>query len=163
MPAKDIKGFQGLYKVDEDGNIFTYKTGSGASLPGTRLVQSLNTKGYPQVCISDSQRKGYTLRVHRIVADAFIDNPDNLPQVDHIDGDKTNNAVENLRWVTNQVNTEKALAKDYYLLHKDGTGYFIKNLLKWCRDMNVSQADLFKMKNGKRKTVKGFVMIEEIM
>lgn len=158
--AKDLIGFEGLYKIDELGNLFTFKKGRGTLPEGSKLVQSLNTKGYPQVRIYDSKGKGHTLRVHRLVAQSFIPNPENLPQVDHIDGDKTNNMVSNLRWVTNQTNTEKELAKVYYLLHKDGTGYFIKNFTKWCRQMNFSQASFYRMMNGERKSAHGFKPME---
>jgi hypothetical protein len=49
-----------------------------------------------------------TFGVHRLVAQAFIPNPDNLPQVDHIDGNKLNNNVENLQWISASANTKKA-------------------------------------------------------
>lgn len=163
MPKKGevwIKGFEGLYTVDEQGEIRTYKEGKGSSPPGTKLVQSLNTKGYPQVRIYSKDRKGFTFRVHRIVANAFLLNTNNLTQVDHIDSNKLNNSVDNLRWVTNQINTEKELAKTYYLQHKDGTGFFIFNLSKWCRDRDFDVSTLMKLKNNQRKTAYGFNRIE---
>jgi len=56
-------------------------------------------RGYLQVQIA-----GKNYKIHRLVAEKFIPNPNNLPQVDHIDGDKTNNDVSNLRWVTHMTN-----------------------------------------------------------
>lgn len=157
MPAKDIKGFEGLYKIDEQGNVFTFKTGRGSNPVGSKLSPALNTKGYSQVRIYDGNKKGHTMRVHRFVAEAFLPNPENLPQIDHIDGDKTNNNVQNLRWVSNQMNTEKALSKVFHLVHKDGSGLFIYNLNRWCREMKLDQASLFKMKSGQRKSAHGFI------
>ena len=78
------------YSVSETGLIRNDKTG--------RILKAhLGTSGYYQVMLG---RKTSPLYVHRLVAIAFLNNPDKLPQVDHIDGDKTNNNVSNLRWVT---------------------------------------------------------------
>lgn len=64
---------------------------------------SMDKEGYCHCNVGRSK-----LRVHRLVAEMFIPNPDNLPVVDHIDGNKSNNNVENLRWVTVQKNTQAA-------------------------------------------------------
>lgn len=62
-------------------------------------------KGYCRLSIKINGKKKH-FAVHRLVAIAFIPNPNNLPQVDHIDGDKTNNKVSNLRWVSNKQNAQ---------------------------------------------------------
>ena len=69
----------------------------------------INNKGYRQVTLYDDNQKPKTMRVHRLVAEAFIDNPHNLPQVNHKDGNKMNNTVDNLEWISNYDNMQHAI------------------------------------------------------
>jgi len=99
---RDIKGFDGKYQASNRGNIRS-----------TNGVMKLtpNEKGYLRVRLYYSKYKCKWYRVNRLIADTFIDNPLSLPQVDHIDGNRMNNNVENLEWVTNKENTTRAIKR----------------------------------------------------
>ena len=79
------------YSVTEDGRVFTHIS--------NKFMKPQNGRGYRRVALNRVSHS-----VHRLVAEAFIPNPDNLPEVHHIDGDKTNNNVSNLKWVTGEEN-----------------------------------------------------------
>lgn len=75
---------------------------------GRILKTQHDSKGYLRIRVSINHKK-MSMRVHREVARAFLDNPDQLPQVNHIDGDKENNRVENLEWISNKDNSRHAV------------------------------------------------------
>ena len=92
---RDIKGYEGLYQVSNKGTIVSLNYNRKNMVK--RLKPFISKFGYTEVKLYDNgKRKGF--RVHRLVAEAFIPNPNNLPQVNHKDEDKTNNCVENLEW-----------------------------------------------------------------
>lgn len=97
---KDIEGYEGLYKVSNLGNIHSIK--SHYILKG-----SIDTMGYRIVNLSKNKTNKH-FYIHRLVAKAFIPNPDNKPQVNHIDGNKLNNNITNLEWVTGKENIRHA-------------------------------------------------------
>lgn len=99
---KPILGYEGYYEACNKGYIRSVdrlvKCKNGVRTnPATILKPSLGQWGYEQVTLRKEGNKK-TVRVHRIIAQTFIPNPDNLPQVNHIDGNKTNNCVDNLEW-----------------------------------------------------------------
>ena len=92
---KDVVGYGGLYQVSNLGNIQSLKNKK------LKFLQfALDKDGYRYVVLSNWFLKKKTLYIHRIVAKAFIPNPENKPEVNHIDFNKQNNNVENLEWVT---------------------------------------------------------------
>lgn len=95
---KPIKEWETLYCVNENGEVMNIKTNK-------LIVGDVNNVGYYRVCLYDKKnnRKKRYFR-HRLVALHFIDNPNNYEEVNHIDGDKSNNNVSNLEWITREQN-----------------------------------------------------------
>lgn len=100
MLWKTIEGTNGEYQVSDTGLVKTTKT-------GRILRPAIDARGYERVCLFKMDRDR-RYKVHRLVAMAFVPNPDNLPQVNHIDGNKRNNNVSNLEWITNEGNMRHA-------------------------------------------------------
>lgn len=89
---KEIEGYEGKYLVSDTGKVFSIRANK-------TLTPSQTEKGYLRVCLQDKGEKRW-LRVHRIVASAFIANHDSKETVNHINGNRKDNRVENLEWAT---------------------------------------------------------------
>lgn len=114
---KPIKDYENVYEVSNYGNVRSidryYEQTNGKCekyqhiYKGKILKQYKNNAGYMQVQLS-FKYKSIPKRVHKLVAEAFLDNPNNYKCVNHINGDKTNNRVENLEWCTYSHNNREA-------------------------------------------------------
>lgn len=94
---RDIDGFP-HYKIDRTGKVVSFY----GSTP--RVLRTyLNNKGYVCIDLKENGKREHKL-VHRLVADAFVDNPESLPEVNHKDEDKTNNCADNLEWCSHSYN-----------------------------------------------------------
>lgn len=107
---KNIKGYENLYQVSNYGRIKSLKKHSifnNRTYPTKILKCHINTKKYLDVELCKFN-KSHRYRIHRLVAEAFIPNPDNKPQVNHIDCNKSNNKMNNLEWCNNSENQQHA-------------------------------------------------------
>ena len=151
---KDIKDYEGLYQVSNLGNVkrnnhILYKT----------------KRTYYGVILSKNNIKKYK-NIHRLVAETFIPNPDNKPQVNHIDGNKLNNNKNNLEWVTISENGKHAYriglekpTKISPVRQYDLNGNFIKEYksIKQAKKENKRCSKISDCCTGKRKTAGGYV------
>lgn len=110
---KDVVGWEGLYEVSNMGNVRSVdrylghpKSPTGAFRKGKMLIP--RSKKYADIHLWKNS-KYVSTHVHRLVALAFIPNPENKPEVNHMDGNRLNNNVNNLEWVTKQENMEHAI------------------------------------------------------
>jgi hypothetical protein len=100
----DIVGYEGIYAIDECGKVWSYRRKK-------YLKHFSSNTGYPQVSLNlNGSKKTYF--VHRLVAEAFLPNPENKPQVHHIDGDRTNPSLSNLQWTTPKENNNDDIHKE---------------------------------------------------
>lgn len=109
---KDVEGYEGLYQVSNYGRVknlerkIPYRFGL-RTIPERILKNCENEYGYLYVRLcKETNSKKY--KIHRLVANAFIENPDNKKCVNHKDGNKKNNCVDNLEWVTHSENMQHA-------------------------------------------------------
>jgi hypothetical protein len=108
--------------LTEEGLVYTTRKNSGGSVTSPRLLKgTIDNAGYVVYSFTEGKRKG-----HRLVAETFIPNPYNLPQVNHIDENKSNNRVENLEWCNAKKNAQHSLCKNTYVVENVKTGDIIE-------------------------------------
>jgi len=111
---RDVPNFKGI-QASNTGLIRSIKRGFPYE-----LKRFIDKKGYVRVSITNSEGKTRNKSVHRLVCMAFLPNPNNLPQVNHKDGNKTNNNVENLEWITNRDNALHAIRNGLWKTFQEG-------------------------------------------
>lgn len=158
---KDVDGFEGLYEVSNLGNVRRFDTKKAK-------VKSLNIYGYPQVNLYKNG-KAYLRRVHRLVAIAFIPNPDNLPMINHKDENPCNNVVDNLEWCDAKYNVnygggneKRALSHSKPVLQYSLTGQLIKewhSATEAARELGFPQSGInwCCLRKPKHNSCKGYI------
>lgn len=127
---KDVVGYEGLFSVSNFGNIRNEKTGRVLKL-------YKNKRGYCLVSLYHKRNNRKTYRVHRLVAEAFIPNPNNYPYINHKDENPSNNRVDNLEWCTPQYNATYGHAHEKHMktiLDKYGKYHLKKTVLQYTLD-----------------------------
>ena len=153
LGGEPLIGFEYEYKIWNDGRILSLLTDQW-------VKQHVDESGYLKVTLSKNGHR-YTKRVHILVATQFVPNPNNLPVVDHIDGNKQNPHYTNLEWVTQQENTIRAYKTGLHTKTCNkgvvrGDGARFGSLTEAAKESNTSKSAISKVLKGERKTAGGW-------
>ena len=156
---KDIKGYDGKYQISNKGNIKNVKRNKLLKIQFNKNYKCIHLVG------TDGKIKNYT--IHRLMAQSFIPNPDNLSCVNHKDENKLNNSLDNLEWCTKKYNCNYGTAiertkkqNQKTLLQYDLNNNFIKewNGLNECaKSLNVSASHISQCCNNKRNKAYNYI------
>ena len=144
---KDIVGYENIYGITSCGRVWSYKRQKF-------LKPYTDGHGYLKVKLrKDNEEKQY--KIHRLVAEAYLPNPNNLPDVDHIDNDRTHNYLNNLQWITHKDNVRKGRNKPILQYTLDGE--FVR---EWECAADVGQevkSGIWNCLKGRHKTAYGYI------
>lgn len=164
---KDIEGYEGLYAITVDGQVWSYKS--------NRFLSLIDAKdGYLKVGLyKDGKQR--TFQVHRLVGEAYIPNPENKPQINHLDENKRNNHVSNLAWATAKENSnygtrnarcmesrKKTCSRSGYVSPIKKSVYCVEldqvfdSINKAAKELGLDDSHIVKCCKGKQKTHGGY-------
>ena len=161
-----VPGYEGLYEVSNLGNVKTLRK-------GRLLTQCSDKNGYKGVCLT-KDGKSRTIQVHRLVAMAFLPNPENLPEVNHKDESHDNNCVENLEWISKKGNRnygtyrermsktqkEKGTHSKSISAYDKKTLVFVKSydsITEAEKELGLSKGSIGQALSGRTKTSGGYI------
>lgn len=156
----------GKYEVSSHGRVRSVERVVNSSFGATRKIRSKLVAHDPQDgnyrrinVLENGKYKGYLL--HRLVAEVFVENPHNLPFINHIDGDKKNNHPDNLEWCTHQANMQHAMetglnkSKKSVVCEKDGIGFWFPSQVDASRRLGISKPCICSALKGKAQATAG--------
>ena len=172
---KDINGFENKYQISNLGRVKSLNNGKG--FIRERILTNVLDKGYLMVCLcKNSKPKNY--RNHRLVAQAFIPNPLNKPQINHINGIRNDNRIENLEWCTGSENMIHAfktglqvvpkgkenhmygtIPKNSKLVLDTQTGIFFNSIKEAAKTFNINHVTLWTQLSGKHKNKTSLIYV----
>ena len=179
---KPIEGYEGIYDVSNYGRVKSlqltiHNSGTKGGVYTIRekiLTPRVNEKrnGYCEISLhKNGQEKRF--KVHRLVATAFISNPQHLPEVNHKDGNKLNNSVSNLEWVTSKQNKEHAWLNK--LINSDHrkrpikcneTGICFESIVQASKLLKCDRSSIFRVLSEEKEKTKGmsfsYISIKEL-
>ena len=149
----DITGYDGLYAITDDGKVWSYRK--------NKFLKPFLARGYSKVRLYTNDANKQFL-IHRLVAEAFLPNPQNLPQINHKDENKLNNSVDNLEWCDakyninygeHNKNVARSHCKKVYCIELDKVFESAKSA---AIQLNLSDSNIAKCCKGKYKTTGGY-------
>ena len=140
---RDVVGYEGLYKVSNKGNVYSVERISlqGRKIGGLTLKPRSFRNGYLHVNLYKNS-KVKTKSIHRLVAEAFIPNPNNFPEVNHFDENKINNELSNLEWCDSRYNSNYGTRNE--------------RISKKVRAVNVENGEVLTFSSTKEARRKGY-------
>lgn len=147
---KVLSLFDGKYEIFDDGRIVSH-----ARKKPKEMLGKITNCGYRMLVLHDKTGKRIYRNVHRLVAEAFIPNPDNLPEVNHKDGNKLNNCVDNLEWVSTKQNLLHC--RDFIGSKRQKITLQDANEIRKLKKQGVSNSEITK-RYGIKKTEIGYIM-----
>ena len=141
---RDVKDYEGLYQVSNLGRVIGLKSG--------KIIKPSLVNGYHRISLC-KQNIVKNVFIHRLVAEAFVFNPDNKPYVDHINTNRTDNRVFNLHWVSKKENNNNPLTKKKY-------SNFIKEwecCMDIQRELGVNHCNISNCCSGRIKSAGGYI------
>ena len=156
---RDIPGYEGLYQVSNLGNVKSLGNGDNNNNVGKERILKLqkDKDEYLTVFLSIHNYKKLH-KVHRLVALAFLPNPNNYPQINHKDKNRSNNNVDNLEWCTAQYNIDYSRAKPVNQYSLDGIYIATyKSIKEASRTTGTDQTGIVDCCKGKLKTSGGYI------
>lgn len=159
---KKINNFDN-YSIDINGTVWN-------DIRNKPLKASDNGNGYMRVSLhKEGEKKTYTKYIHQLLAEAFIPNPNNLTFVDHIDTDRKNNNIDNLRWVTSKENTNNPLTLEKIHLnnhqkkqkqivaYKENEILYFNSIIDASEKLGILKSSICNCLNGRSKTSGGYM------